>query len=167
MKRLFLLAVFVGLLASPVLAQRNGDQGYGLMFGNPSGFSTKFWLDDTWALDGAIGVARGEFDIHMDLLRHSMSWHDMFEKKWDWFQRLLNKGNLPVYIGVGPRLLFEEKEEFGIRVPLGVSFFPHESNWEVFTEVAPVLRLTPNTGFNGDFGIGVRYYFKSIRPRIK
>ena len=36
---------------------------------------------------------------------------------------------------------------------------------EMFGKLLPVLRLTPDAGFNADFAIGARYYFDAIRPR--
>jgi len=164
-KVLMLLMVLYAFPAH-LWAERSGDQGYGLMVGNPTGLSAKVWLNEEWGLDGAVGIARGEFDVHMTLLFHQFTWHQKWENKEAWIGRLVSKGSFPFYVGVGPRLLFEDDEEWGIRFPLGLSFLPFESNWEVFGEFAPVIRLTPDTGFNGDFALGVRYYFQTIRPRI-
>ncbi len=132
------------------------------MLGNPSGASYKIWLDENMAIDAAIGINQSELDVHMDMLFHS----------WDFFRRIgfnlseiEKSGALPAYIGIGPRLLFEDEEEFGIRIPLGVSFLPNNSVWEFFGEFAPVLRFTPSSGVDADFAIGARYYFPAIRPR--
>jgi len=165
MKRLnfFLITLF---LTPPLYADRRGDQGLGIMLGNPTGLSAKFWMDDLWAIDGAIGIDRSEFDVHLTILRHDFIWVNRIGNKWGWFQRLTTEGDLPYYFGAGPRILFEDKEEIGIRFPVGLSYLPHQSPWEIFLEVAPVFRLTPSTGFNGDFSVGVRYYFQAIRPRV-
>lgn len=157
------LAVAMMMAASSAAVQRSGDQGYGFMVGNPTGFSTKVWLDENFAFDGAAGIARSEFDLHVSLLWHHFRWTDRVAG--GWMARITEAGEFPFYIGIGPRLLFEDDREWGIRFPVGLSFLPHQSNWEFFTEVAPVLRVTPHTGFNGDFAAGVRYYFRTIRPR--
>jgi hypothetical protein len=154
--------LMTGLVCSPALAERRGDQGYGLMVGNPSGFSAKMWIDENVALDGAIGVDRGEFDIHTTLLYHKFHWTS--ESMSGPLREADQKGELPLYFGVGPRLLFEDEREFGVRFPVGLSYLPKASPWEFFGELAPVLRITQDVGFNGDFAIGARYYFKAIRP---
>jgi hypothetical protein len=137
------------------------------MIGNPSGFSAKMWIDEQLAIDGAIGVARSEFDIHASLLWHVFGW----TKKTNLvispnIKSADERNELPLYFGIGPRLLFEEDKEFGIRFPLGIAYLPQSDPWEFFFEVAPVLRTSPSTGFNGDFAIGARYYFKAIRAKV-
>ena len=146
-------------------ASRGGDQGYGLIIGNPTGLSAKVWFSNVWAIDGAMGVARSEFDTHLTLLGHNFEWGYRTSDD-SVVNRILRHGELPFYFGMGPRVLFEDKTELGIRFPLGLSYLPHASTWEFFAEIAPVVRLTPDAGVNGDFGVGVRYYFKSIRPRV-
>ena len=142
---------------------RQGDQGFGVMLGNPSGFSWKMWLQEKVGLDAAVGVARSEFDVHITLL-----WHDFdTARRMSGLDGMTSRGDVPFYIGVGPRLLFESNTEFGIRIPLGVCYLPKTSQWETFLEVAPVIRLTPDAGLNGDFAIGLRYYFPAVRPRLK
>ena len=159
------IACAAATLAPFAAAERSGDQGYGLMVGNPSGFSAKVWMDETIAFDAAIGVARSELDLHLTLLLHKFDWyrHSPGDGVGD---RIRSRGDFPIYFGVGPRMVFEHKEELGIRFPVGLSFLPFGSDWEFFGELAPVLRLTPDTGFNGDFAIGARYYFRTVRPRI-
>jgi hypothetical protein len=78
---------------------------------------------------------------------------------------ITNSGEFPFYFGFGARSLFEDKTEVGVRFPLGLAFLPHETPWEFFGEFVPVLRLTPDTGINADFAVGVRYYFPAVRPR--
>lgn len=154
--------LLIGMFGSPAMAERRGDQGYGLMIGNPSGFSAKMWIDERIAVDGAVGVARGEFDLHTTLLIHKFHWTT--EAMSGPLREADQQGELPLYFGVGPRLLFEDEKEFGLRFPVGLSYLPKTTPWEFFVELAPVLRITEEVGFNGDFAIGARYYFKAIRP---
>lgn len=165
--RLKLLVLCLPLFAAmPVgAAERRGDQGVGVMVGNPSGVSYKMWLGESVAFDAAAGIARSEFDVHATLLWHNFSWSHNLRDSSGFFSRINGRGDLPFYFGFGPRVLFEDKEEVGLRFPVGLSFLPHNSLWEFFGEFAPVLRLTPDAGFNGDFAVGVRYYFPAIRPR--
>jgi len=160
-KKIFMLGA--ALLASPVFAQRAGDQGVGLMIGNPSGFSYKMWLDENIALDAAAGVDEGRFDMHATFLWHNFNWSKGINDRL--IKGINDNGDFPFYFGFGPRVLFDNQTEFGIRFPVGLAFLPHESVWEFFGELAPVLRLTPSTGINMDYAIGLRYYFPAVRAR--
>jgi len=159
-KKLVLILGLLSVWVAPVLAERAGDQGFGLMLGSPSGLSGKVWLDDRTAIDGAIGVARSELDVHASLLFHDFD----FLKRMN-IQTSATRALMPVYYGIGPRILFEDRAEFGIRLPVGLSVFPDGTPWEFFAEIAPIVRLTPDFGFNGDFAIGARYYFLAVRPK--
>ncbi len=167
-RKVVLAALPLFLLAAvPVKAERRGDQGYGVMAGNPSGLSAKIWLDENAAVDGAVGIDRGEFDLHATFLWHVFNWLPSAKGQTDQLSQLIQDGELPLYFGAGPRILFEHNREVGIRFPVGLSYLPKNSPWEGFAEVAPVMRLTQSFGFNGDFAVGIRYYIPAIRPMEK
>jgi hypothetical protein len=156
---------FTFLFLSSVQAERKGDQGLGAMLGNPTGLTWKMWLDGPLAVDAAVGVQQGELDGHATLLWHGFDWLEKIFPHSPAIKNSLQKSDIPIYVGIGPRILFEDKEEIGIRIPVGISVLPHNSKWEFFAEVAPVFRLTPDQGVDGDMALGVRYYFPAIRPR--
>lgn len=161
----FMLAALLMAAAPLCAAERAGDQGLGLILGNPSGVSYKAWLSNEIAIDAAVGVDRSEFDVHATLLYHDFNWfRSLKAAEGGAISWLRARGEMGWYAGVGPRMLFEENEELGIRLPVGLSYFVNNSPWEIFCEAAPVLRLTPDTGFNGDIAVGARFYFEAIRP---
>src|SRR5258706_11060011 len=73
--------------------------GAGVILGEPTGASLKYWLNDTMAIDGAIGASfyhETDLGIHGDIL-----WHN--------FDLLpVPRGKLPVYFGVGARVKFRD-----------------------------------------------------------
>lgn len=154
-------ALILGLAASTARAERWGDQGVGVMVGNPTGFSYKVFVDERLAVDAAFGVDQHQLDAHATLLFHDFN----LVRQSPSLSSLTANADIPVYIGIGPRLLFDNDTELGIRLPVGFSIFPHRTPWEIFTELAPVIRLTPESGVDFDFSIGVRYYIAAIRPR--
>jgi hypothetical protein len=162
-RKLGFLYLALAFLPLSAMAERRGDQGLGLMLGNPSGLSYKFWLDEKTAFDAAAGINQDEFDVHATFLWHVFNWNDRIQP--GSLGAITERGDFPVYFGVGPRVLFEKNTEFGLRFPVGLSFLPRSSTWEFFTEIAPVVRLTPDTGMDFDFAIGARYYFPAIRAR--
>lgn len=133
--------------------------GLGLIFGSPTGFSIKNWYDGQRAWDGAVGTSGGDFDLHIDHL-----WHDFklisalkdesasppAPKKW--------KGDTSFYFGIGGRLKAAGKTEIGVRGVMGIALLLDRSPFEMFLELAPILRFTPDTGLNFDGGLGFRYY---------
>ncbi|MBI3192543.1 MAG: hypothetical protein HYZ36_07755 [Pedosphaera parvula] len=140
---------------SPVAHSEVGGFGAGVLAGEPSGLSFKLWLTPESALDAGFAWSfkdDGSFHVHADYL-----WHN--------FDLLpVSEGKLPVYVGIGGRVKFEERgnqdTRAGVRLPVGIAYeFPNVPV-EVFLEVAPILDLTPATKFSINGGIGVRYYFR-------
>ena len=156
--------MLVALAATSVAAQDQSvgvtDQlGLGVILGEPTGFSVKYWLDKEHAIDGAAAWSFWDddgFQIHGDYLWHNYDLLDIDEVS----------GELPVYYGVGARLKFTEDEGkhddhdtvFGIRVPLGISYMFGGSPVEAFGEIVPVLDLSPDVELNLNLAVGLRFY---------
>lgn len=126
--------------------------GAGVVIGEPTGPTVKYWLNDVLALDGTVGWSLRDDDnvyLNADLLWHKL---DLIP---------VTNGSTAAYIGVGPSIEFrrEEDNRFGVRVPLGLTYRPNNRPLDVFVEFAPILDAAPNV--HGDFnaGIGLRYWF--------
>ena len=126
--------------------------GAGILLGEPTGASLKYFFNETLAVDGAFGWSFDDdtdFDAHVDALFHR--------------QHLVttSAGQLAGYLGVGGRVQVRDNRPdcYGIRFPVGVSFMFDEVPIDVFGEVAPILDVEPSV--DGDFnaGVGVRYWF--------
>jgi len=130
--------------------------GAGIILGQPTGASLKYWLNDTLAIDGAIGASfnddndnDSEFYLQSDVL-----WHD--------FDLLsVPKGRLPVYFGVGGLVRFRDNEDnqVGVRIPVGVSYMFDNAPIDVFVEIAPALDFAPDVQGEVTGGIGIRFWF--------
>jgi hypothetical protein len=136
----------------PSASDMQGRFGVGVIFGEPTGVSLKYFITDTIAVDGGVGWA---FHHHTDLHLHSdILWHD--------FDLIpVPEGKLPLYFGVGVRLKVEDHadDRFGIRVPVGVSYLFERLPIDIFAEIAPVLDLAPSTRGGLTAGVGVRWWF--------
>ncbi len=161
MKKYVLLLVLLGLLAAATgftQAQQTTfnigprDFGFGFVFGEPTGISAKLWIGRVTALDltAAWSFAReGRLILQMDYLFH---YFGLF--------RLQGRGQLPIYLGIGPRLaLTTDNPHLGARVPLGVSYLFPTIPIELFVEIAPGMEIIPATQFDFSGGFGLRYYF--------
>ncbi len=150
-KAVFLCLVGIFLLAGPSVAKGGSGWGIGVIIGEPTGLSFKSWSGRTTAIDAAAAWSfrgEGKFHVHMDYLLHN---YRVFNVK---------RGKLPLYYGIGVRAKFEEETRVGVRIPVGVCYLFRNEPLDVFFEIVPVLDLTPETDFDINASIGIRYFFK-------
>jgi len=128
-------------------AQQDGF-GLGLIFGDPTGISMKYFLNEENAIDGAVAwnLNGNWFNIHADYLHH-------------WYLIDVSSGELPLYAGIGGRIGFGDQVQVGIRIPVGLEYKFDNAPFDIFLEVVPEMDLTPATQFNMQGGIGGRYFF--------
>ena len=128
-----------------------GDWEAGIILGEPTGFSAKFWTAWNMAIDFGIAWSfnnDGHVHIHGDYLFHNFN---IFE---------IGKGDLPVYFGIGGRVRLEDDDSrVGLRFSVGMEYIPEDTPVSFFFELAPIVDFAPETegSFNG--GLGVRYIF--------
>lgn len=141
------LIILATLSASPAAAR----VGVGIVAGEPSGFSFKWWGDGNAAVDAVTGwsLSDGDFYVHSDYL-----WHGLFEDE-------QIGGSVPFYFGIGARVLLRDEEDskLGVRVPIGLDYLFDDGRFDVFLEIAPIFNFVPDTEFDLSAGVGARYYF--------
>lgn len=141
------------LLAAVILsAAEPGGFELGLIIGEPTGISGKLWFDASTAFDAAVSWSlkenrKNDLYLHGDFL-----WHNYELIKDD-------SGLVPIYYGIGGRLILAEKNRLGARVPIGISWLLASAPIDLFVELAGVLDLVPDTDFDVNGGIGIRYVF--------
>lgn len=150
--------LFMGLF-KPAFATDYGPQGkkfgLGIILGEPSGVTGKYYLSEKFAIDGIVSwsfmdeslvlIADGTYEI----VNLSTS---------------ASKMSFPLYIGVGAKLTLAGDDNnddalFGIRVPIGIALQWDNHPFEVFFEIAPGFEFIPDGEFDLTGGIGARYYF--------
>lgn len=137
--------------------------GIGVIVGEPTGLSLKKWVSDKNAVDAAIAWSFAEnpsFQFHMDYLVHTFFLTGQSE----------SKGAIPVDFGLGFRVklrdgdnsgrLNADKTMVGVRIPFGISYLFASAPFDIFAEVVPVLDLVPETHFNINGAVGLRFYFR-------
>lgn len=133
---------------------QSGDVGAGIILGEPTGISAKWWNSRDRAMDLAIAWSTGRndrFHLHGDYLIHRF---DLIS---------VDSGKLPLYYGLGARMGFGDEVDLGVRIPVGIAYqFPNDP-FELFFEIVPVLNVYPATAFDANGGFGVRYYFGKVR----
>jgi hypothetical protein len=146
------IAIVIVMVATPALAAEYKTFGIGVIAGEPTGITGKYMLNDTNGIDAGVGwktSGDSEFHIYADYLFHI---HDLIKVK---------KGALPVYVGGGLRWVDRDKKDnkFGFRIPVGLEYLFDNVALGAFAELVPVLNLTPDTDFDLEGGVGIRFYF--------
>lgn len=135
----------------PVREVDMGDWEVGIILGEPTGFSAKYWTTWNTALDFGFAWSfgnEGHVHIHADYLFHNFNFYDVDE------------GDLPVYFGIGGRVRLEDDDSrVGLRLSFGMEYILDDAPVSFFFELAPIVDFAPETegSFNG--GLGVRYIF--------
>ncbi len=153
MKRAYLFLVILSLfiISNLNFAQQKGF-GLGVVLGEPTGISAKFWLTSATALDFGLGYSftskKSVFDFYADYVFHNS---DMIH----------STENFVVYYGPGARLKISEDTDsrLGVRGVIGILWISRGTSFDVFVEVAPILDIIPATKFDFAGGIGGRYFF--------
>ena len=153
MKRVIvLLAAFFAAQSGLVFAaDRPGGLGLGVVVGDPTGFTGKYWMTPVHALDFGIGGDEGDFQLYGDYL-----WHG-----WRAFPQP-SRGQLAAYLGLGAGVQTAHDTILNLRTVAGVSYWFDTYPVEVFFELVPTFRITPDSGGELNAGLGLRYYFKAF-----
>jgi hypothetical protein len=145
----------LALLAAPPAAN-NRPFGLGVILGEPSGISAKYFLDQRHALDLALDFSAVDdaFYVHGDYVLHLPG-----------VLPSLPGGLWLAYVGVGGKLKLRERDRksdeasLSVRIPLGITWMPRGAPIDVFVELVPGVRVLPSTDPDLDAGLGVRWFF--------
>jgi hypothetical protein len=154
-----LKAFFMMITLWPASSFGQNRLGAGVVLGDPTGFTAKYALSRSRAVDAALSFGSGRFYIHSAWLAlwPTGSSIDNYPLTW--------------YLGVGPRLLHydgsrgrhghrdEDHTHLGARAPIGVRMIFKKPRIELFGEISVTMDVVPETELDFDFGIGARYYF--------
>lgn len=154
------LIIFACTLNTAHAQKSENKVGLGLMVGEPTGISFKAWTSQTTAFDAGLAWSFGRYDainIHGDYL-----WHHF-----GIFGDDVEKGQLPVYYGIGGRIIFaddypnpgDDNVVLGARVPVGINYLFESSSVGLFLEVVPIVNIIPETDFDINAALGARFYF--------
>ncbi|UCE02313.1 MAG: hypothetical protein JSW67_13860 [Candidatus Latescibacterota bacterium] len=145
--------VFVALacaFCAPAFAQSSGI-GVGAQFGEPIGINAKWWQKSNTAIVGGLAwsvVDDGATNLYADYVWHRFGLFDV------------NRGRLPLYLGVGSRVQFQSQTHFGLRTVVGLNYLFGNSPTDVFLEFAPVWDVAPDLDVTLQASLGVRYFIR-------
>lgn len=132
--------------------------GMGLIVGEPTGLSAKYWVRSDRAVDFAFGASFfTDFRLHATYLYHV----DVFDHQ-----------RVPLYYGIGGSIAGRsgrvaeigrgerrDRVGMGVRGAIGVSYLVPTAPFDLFVEFGSVLIVLPAAAFDIDLSVGIRYYF--------
>ncbi|MDR3608385.1 MAG: hypothetical protein P4M08_13530 [Oligoflexia bacterium] len=146
-------------------SSQHGPLGLGIVLGEPTGFTAKYWTHSTEAFDLGIAYSFNDFfTLYGDYL-----WHFP-----EWFSKTSIRGKgLEPYLGVGGVLWVDTESGrhestyftdhgsagIGVRVPIGIEWLPGKPPIGVFAEIVPGVGLIPAVFAFLQGGVGARFYF--------
>lgn len=145
--------------------------GLGLILGEPTGLTAKFWLGSREAIDLGLAYSFSDYVlIYSDYLYH---FHGAFGSSNEFAK------DLTPYVGIGGEIIFASSSGsgvstrtgnhyfksssssvgVGIRIPFGLEWMTPKVPLGVFIELVPGIGLAPGTYGFLQGGIGARFYF--------
>ena len=145
-----LTALIMFSLSTNMFCQDKGI-GIGVVLGEPTGFTSKFWLNQVNAIDVNIGYSfvkgNGTVFLVSDYLWHKNIFTSTGER-------------FPVHFGLGVSLRSQNNADnaFGVRGVVGIALYIKPVPIEIYMEGAGILNLNKIT-LNPNIDIGGRYFF--------
>jgi hypothetical protein len=158
-------------LAAPAASQ---DFGIGFVLGNPSGLSAKLPAGPANAFQFILAFDQGRgygnrgwdaYDCGPNGPNNNDEYcdsriyigGDYVWYKYDAIQ--VSKGRLPFYYGPGVWVSASDYASFGLRFALGLEYQFATAPFDIFFELAPGVRINPNTQGYLSSGLGARFFF--------
>lgn len=164
MKRIILpiLIILIGAgSAEARVEEPKYHYGIGVILGEPTGLTGKYWLNNKEAYDLSVSF---RFSSYL-YLSGAYLYHN-----YDVFRNMKNPGSAALYYGGGFRLIADSEHHyrkhyadnsydtiFGLRGTIGGSYLIPNQPFEVFIELSPVMNITPATDWDFSAGVGARY----------
>lgn len=135
------------LFAGMILHVQSKPAELGVVLGEPTGLSGRFWTGDN-SIDVHLGLGHKGFGLHGSFLFHKISNLDIEGYK------------LPFYYGPRAQVGQHDKDsKIGVYFNFGSNYMFKEIPFNLFLEVAPGINLGDKTGFDICGGLGFRYVF--------
>ncbi len=150
-KNILLLSIILLLFIKTSSAQNHERPfGLGLILGEPTGISAKYWLNERNAYDlglGFLAIGSNSYaTLHIDYLHHLRNIFNTTE-------------NVYLHYGFGGKLGFGGEKNFGVRGIIGIDWQSNKIPIDIFLEIVPIFELIPKAALSSDAALGGRFYF--------
>lgn len=164
MKRI-VLVMLVLILMSAVSGQARVAEpqyryGFGMMIGEPTGFTGKYWLNNKESYDVAVSFRFSSYFY----LQGGYLYHN-----YDVFQKTKSPSQVALYYGGGLRFILDSHHHYrknyeernydsilGIKGTIGLNYIMKDLPVELFAELSPIMNVAPATDLDFSAGVGAR-----------
>lgn len=141
---------------------RGKDFGFGLILGDPTGGTIKYWFNRENALVASLGNSYfGALRINVDYLWHFDAFNSQVVKMYAGIGGVLGFGEgHEWYYKHGKDKFYYRTDETGIavRAMIGLNIIPRNTPIEIFLELGPLIGIVPDFGSTIDAAVGIRFY---------
>lgn len=133
-------------------ADQSKTLGIGGMVGTDVGVSVKYWMTQhkyPLSIHGATGY---DFSDTWMILGDALYQFNNLTTL-----NFFSPADLHGHVGAGAKVGFDQTKVY-LRIPVGVDLQYQQKPYELFLDLAPMVRLNPSVGGNFDVHIGFRYY---------
>jgi hypothetical protein len=161
---LFIILIITGTMSNYSYAQspESKNFGFGLILGDPTGLTLKFWTQRNNAFVIDVGASYfGSPRIGVDYLWHFDAFRSNIAKLYAGFGGVIGIGQSNGFYYTKHNGFYYRSDNglgLGVRGVFGVNVIPRSSPLELFFEVGLLVGLSPSFGSAGDVGLGIRYY---------
>ena len=164
MKKVILIILLLLIGAGSAQARVNEPKyhyGLGVILGEPTGISGKYWLNDKEAYDLSVSF---RFSSYL-YVSGAYLYHN-----YDFFKDAKYARDTALYYGVGLRLIGDSEHRYrkhfredtydtilGVRGTIGLSYFIPNQPFEIFAELSPILNVIPGANLDFSAGVGARF----------
>lgn len=159
------LLFFILILGINLLCQspRGKNFGFGIILGEPTGVTVKYWLNSENALVGNLGTSYfGKPRIDVEYLWHFDAFNSSIVKMYAGPAGVLGfgEGNSYWYEWRNDRFYYRKKGDLGLGIKglVGINIVPRRTPLEVFLEIGALVGLAPDFGSQGEAAVGIRFY---------
>ncbi|MFP4520838.1 MAG: hypothetical protein ACLFQK_01705 [Fibrobacterota bacterium] len=142
----FLFTVAILCLMGISSARVSRPRGIGVILGDRTGLSFKYWNSSKLAADAALSWNDGGLYLHADYLMH---FSIASGRAW----------RLPVYLGLGSSVFLADNSSVGLRIPVGLNYIMTRMPFDFFLEIVPTMGLSDGMGFDTNVFGGLRFFF--------
>jgi hypothetical protein len=164
-KTFFIILILAGCIFNKSYGQspEGKNFGFGLILGEPTGLTLKYWTQRNNAFVFDIGASYfGSPRISADYLWHFDAFRSNIAKLYAGFGGVvgIGRGNGFYYTNDHNGFYYRSDNGLGLGVRgiFGVNVVPERTPIELFLEVGLLVGISPSFGSAGDVGIGIRFY---------
>ncbi len=157
---MFLLIFSIELLSQ---SPRGNQFGFGIILGEPTGVTVKYWFNNENALVGNFGTSYfGRPRLDVEYLWHFDAFNSSIVKMYAAPGGVLGfgKGNDYWYEWRNDRFYYRTGNDIGLGIKglVGINIIPRRTPIEVFLEVGALVGIAPDFGSQGEAALGIRFY---------